>query len=145
MSEESLIKTVLKLAQTVHLGMGSGLAADVYFEAMAVAMKEKRMRFQIDRTWTLQFRREPVGDYTADFLVNDKLIVNIDPAPPRTGQVEWVDPTYLSALPTEAALLLNFNGAELCYRVRPVTVDATRPAIEESSGRRRKRISLPLS
>ena len=105
--------SILRCAIAVHREIGPGLPEHSYQAALTLEMTATGLRFVSDRPIIVRYRDVVVGWHRPDFIVEDKVIVelkavgNFDPA--HSKQVL----TYLKVSGLHVALLLNFGVAIL--------------------------------
>ncbi|MGB7624136.1 MAG: GxxExxY protein [Terriglobia bacterium] len=96
--------------------LGAGFLEGVYEKALAIALREKGLRVQAQFPLRVIFRGQCVGEYFADLLVEDKVIVELKAvkvlAPEHLAQVI----NYLKATSIGVGLLINFGHPKLEYR-----------------------------
>jgi GxxExxY protein len=108
-----LTDSILRCAIAVHRELGPGLPEHSYQTAMGLEMDAARIRYACGRPIIVRYRGIVVGWHTPDFVVEDKVIVelkaltNLDRA--HSKQVL----TYLKVTGLRVALLLNFGVASL--------------------------------
>ncbi len=107
---------VLEAAFDVLNELGSGFVESVYEGAMLVALAEREMHVQSQAPVSVYFRGREVGQFVADLLVEDVVLVELKAvkalAPEHQAQVI----NYLKATGLEVALLLNFGKPKLEYK-----------------------------
>ena len=105
--------SILRCAIAVHRELGPGLPEHSYQMALGLEMKAASLRYIDDRPLMVRYRGVLVGWHRPDFIVEDKVIVelkavsNFDPA--HAKQVL----TYLKLTNLRVALLLNFGVGSL--------------------------------
>jgi GxxExxY protein len=105
--------SILRCAIAVHRELGPGLPEHSYETALALEMDAGTIGYVRRRPLMVRYRGVVVGWHTPDFVVEDKVIVelkavaNFDPA--HSKQVL----TYLKVSGLHVALLLNFGVAAL--------------------------------
>ncbi|MFI5174630.1 MAG: GxxExxY protein [Terriglobia bacterium] len=96
--------------------LGAGFLEGVYEKALAIALREKGLRVQVQFPLRVIFRGQCVGEYFADLLVEDKVIVKLKAvkvlAPEHLAQVI----NYSKATSIKVGLLINFGHPKLEYR-----------------------------
>ena len=89
--------------------LGAGFLESVYREALAVAMRRGRLRFEREPLVTVHFRGEPVGRFKPDFVVEGVVIIEVKAARSIEPAFEAQLLNYLSSTDKEVGLLLNFG------------------------------------
>ena len=105
--------SILRCAIEVHKELGPALAEHSYQAALALEMRANSLRFVERQPIVVRYRDVVVGWHVPDFVVEDKVVVelkavsNFDPA--HSKQLL----TYLKLTGLRVGLLLNFNVASL--------------------------------
>ncbi len=100
---------ILKAFFTVYNKLGYGFLEKVYERAMMIELKKVELISERQTPVKVYYDNHEIGDYFADIIVNNKVIVelkaveNICPA----HEVQLVN--YLKATEIEVGLLLNFG------------------------------------
>ena len=111
-----LTGTVIGCAFDVMAELGAGFLESVYEKALTLALRQKGLAVAAQQPIKVLFRGECVGDFFADLLVADKVIVELKAvkaiAPEHQAQVI----NYLNATGIEVGLLINFGNPKLEYK-----------------------------
>jgi GxxExxY protein len=93
----------------VYNELGHGFLESVYEQALSVALAEHQIYFQRQVGIPVWFRGHQVGDFRADLLIDNKLIVELKAG--RAIEAAWEKQllNYLRATEIEVGLLLNFG------------------------------------
>ncbi len=114
-------KEIIGAAYEVHNTLGSGFLEKVYQNALMVELKLRKIGAEVEKPITVHYRGEMVGNYIADIVVEDKIIVEIKAikALSEIHEVQLVN--YLTATGIEVGLLLNFGkSVEVKRRIKEV-------------------------
>ena len=110
---DDLARGVIGAAIEVHRELGPGFPETVYEAAVAVELDLRQIPFVRQYAMKVPYKGVIVGERRADFLVHERLIVEIKAvsalAPVHEAQVI----AYLKASGVSLGLLLNFNCAVL--------------------------------
>jgi GxxExxY protein len=106
--------------------LGYGFLESVYRRAMVVALGARGVSCVQERLFTVQFKGQDVGNYRADLVVSDKVIVEIKSGPERVAAHEAQLYNYLKASQLHVGLLMNF-GPKLQYSRHILTQNHQRP------------------
>lgn len=132
---DPLARRVIGCAIDVHRIVGPGLLESAYRACLAEALRAETIRFEREVPVTLTYRSLVIKNaYRLDFLIDDRLIVEVKSVervlPVHKAQVV----TYLRMTGAELGLLLNFSVPVLRHGVHtvfpqrvplvPVVVDA---------------------
>ena len=76
-SLEPLTRQIIGAAFEVHNVLGFGFLERVYQRAMQVELQSRGVRVELEPKIQVQFKGVIVGDYAADLLVENKIIVEL--------------------------------------------------------------------
>jgi len=106
---------IVGLAMQVHRELGPGFLEKVYENALMILFEENGISAQAQLPIQVQFHGRIVGDYIADILVENSIIMELK-AHERILQLHKAQTlNYLRATSFRLALLLNFGKASLEY------------------------------
>lgn len=100
---------VIGAAYEVHNILGSGFLEKVYQNALAKELRLRGLETEIEVKIPVIYKDELVGDYVADVLVNQRLILELKAINSLTTQHEAQLLNYLKATGYKLGLLLNFG------------------------------------
>ncbi len=89
--------------------LGTGFLESVYEKALLLALRQKGIAAYAQHPIHVFFRGENVGDYYADLLVEDKVIVELKTVKILLPEHEAQIINYLNATQIEVGLLINFG------------------------------------
>ena len=116
MKYEDLTGAVIGCAMKVHSVMGSGFQEVIYQRCMAIELERNGIRFVREYEMTVYYEGQPVGTRRVDFLVEDKIMVELK-AVVTLDDVHLAQAlNYLEAYHAEIGLLFNFGGKKLEYK-----------------------------
>jgi GxxExxY protein len=110
--------SILRCAIAVHREHGPGLPEHSYQTSLALEFDANGIHYKDDHTVEVRYRNVLVGWHRPDFIVEDKVILelkavtNIDPV--HAKQVL----TYLRVTGLRVALLLNFNVTTMTHGIK---------------------------
>lgn len=93
----------------VYNTLGYGFLEKVYENALAIELRKSHVKVQAQAPITVLYEGEAVGEYFADLLVADAVIVELKAAKALADEHEAQLLNYLKATPHEVGLLLNFG------------------------------------
>ena len=93
----------------VYNRLGSGFLEKVYENALAIELGKNDVPFQLQAPINVFYEGRCVGEFFADILVNQKVIVEIKAAKALASENEAQLLNYLKATQIEVGLLLNFG------------------------------------
>jgi GxxExxY protein len=106
---------VIGAAMEVHRILGPGFLEIVYQSALAHELKLRGIRVEQELHLPISYKGVPVGYYIADFVVEDKIILELKAIRQLTREHKAQAINYLAATRLELALLLNFGEPSLVY------------------------------
>ena len=113
-----LTDCILRCAIAVHRGLGPGLPEHSYQASLALEFDANGIHYSDDHTIEVRYRNVLVGWHRPDFIVEDKVVVelksvsNVDPV--HAKQVL----TYLRVTGLRVGLLLNFNVTTMTHGIK---------------------------
>jgi GxxExxY protein len=109
LKHKALTETILKAYYAVYNEMGHGFLERVYQNSMVHALREAGLHVEVQRQIKVYFKEKLVGDYFADIIVNDLVILELKAATCIMQAHELQLINYLKATNIEVGLLLNFG------------------------------------
>jgi len=106
---------VVGLAMEVHNKLGYGFLEKVYERAMMVLLRREGIQATQQAPITVHFEGEVTGDYYADILVEDKIILELKVVEKIANIHRAQALNYLKATGLRLAILLNFGKERLQY------------------------------
>ena len=96
--------------------LGHGFLESVYENAMIVALEDSGILVESQKPIDVRFRGRPVGNFYADLLVEDRVIVELKAVAALTSAHQAQVINYLNATGCQVGLLLNFGKPKLEHR-----------------------------
>ena len=113
---EELTGKILEACFEVINELGSGFLESVYQRALTLALQQKGIEVKAQFPVSVSFRGQSVGQFLADLLVEEKVIVELKAVTALTGEHQAQVINYLKASGIEVGLLVNFGRPKLEYR-----------------------------
>ena len=111
---QELTGKIIHCCIDVHKELGCGFLEKVYQEALAIVFKEEGIEFEREKHLPIQFRGTTLQcDYMADFVVDNKVILELKALAHLEPLFEAQVINYLRATGLQVALLINFGQKEL--------------------------------
>jgi GxxExxY protein len=110
---KDLSYTVVGAAMEVHRVLGSGFLEAVYETALAHELSLRGIRFERQKRLPVAYKDQLVGEYIADVVVEDQIILEIKAVSKLIPAHEVQAHNYLAATGLRLAILLNFGAASL--------------------------------
>ena len=100
----------------IHNELGNRYQEKYYQRAVEVSLKHQNIAYKKELSMNLTFKEENIGKYFLDFLIEEKLVLELKAKPAFTKidykQVE----AYLHAYKLKLGILVNFYGQSLEYK-----------------------------
>ena len=106
---KELTEKIIKIFYKVYNKLGYGFLEKVYENAMMIDFRREGVPAVSQSAIKVYYEGEIVGEYFADILVDDKIIVEIKAAKNLALEHEAQLLNYLKATSIEVGLLLNFG------------------------------------
>jgi len=116
MKHEEITHEILKSAFKVHKTLGFGFLEKVYQNALVIELEKSGLKVTAERPINVHYDGKVVGEYIADLIVEDKVIVELKATEELSKKFEVQLVNYLTATGLEVGLLLNFNKERLQYK-----------------------------
>ena len=106
---------IIGLAMQVHKELGHGFLEKVYENAMMVMFRRNGVRAVQQAPIVVRFFEEVIGDYFADILVEEKIILELKSVEKIINAHKAQTLNYLKATGFHLAIILNFGKEKLEY------------------------------
>jgi GxxExxY protein len=110
---KELTEVVIECCLDVIRELGSGFLESVYGKALLVALTQRGLHARSQVPLKVKFRGEVVGDFFADIMIEDKLIVELKAVKALLPEHQAQVINYLKATGTDVGLLVNFGSPKL--------------------------------
>ncbi|HAW80057.1 MAG TPA: hypothetical protein DCX27_10335, partial [Balneola sp.] len=107
---------VLKCAMKVHSEIGDGFQEVIYQRALADEMNNVSLRFNKEKEFPVFYQGSKVGSRSADFVVFDKILVELKSIDELEQRHYSQALNYLKAFGLEVGLLINFGASSLQWK-----------------------------
>ena len=107
---------IVGAAMEVHRSLGWGFLESVYQTALAHEFTLRNIPFNQQVHIPVTYKDISVGEYIADFVVYEKIVVEIKAVSNLTSSHQAQTLNYLAATGYRLALLINFGSSSLQYR-----------------------------
>lgn len=116
MKYEALTHKIIGCAMEVHKHLGNGFQEVVYQRALSIELDLQQVGHAREMEMPLEYKGHDVGTRRVDFLVEDKVMVEIK-AITKLEDVHLAQAmNYLVAYKLEIGLLINFGGKSLEFK-----------------------------
>jgi GxxExxY protein len=111
-----ITRRIIGAAMKVHSTLGNGFQEVIYQRALAIEMAKQGLSFQRELEMQIYYDEQEIGTRRVDFLVEDKVMVELK-ALTKLEDVHLAQAiNYLEAYKLEVGLLLNFGAKSLEYK-----------------------------
>ena len=112
----SLTRSIIGCAFDVINELGHGFLESVYENALILALEDAGLTVESQKAIDVRFRGRTVGNFYADLMVEDKVIVELKAVSTLTPEHNAQVINYLNATGIRVGLLINFGNQRLQYK-----------------------------
>ncbi|MDT3695017.1 MAG: GxxExxY protein [Ignavibacterium sp.] len=109
MLHENITKKIIEAYYKVYNSLGYGFLEKVYENALKIELRRANLKVDQQKNVKVFYNEFEVGDYFADLIVEDLVIVELKAAESLCEEHEAQLINYLKATNLEVGLLLNFG------------------------------------
>lgn len=113
---KEITEAIIGAAFEVYNELGYGFLERVYHRALQVELIHRGFRADLEKRLTVHYKSTIVGEYDADLIVEDCVVVEIKVAPQYDRRDEAQLLNELKATPLEVGLLLNFGRTKVEFK-----------------------------
>ena len=107
--EQDLTEKIIGICFEVANELGSGFLESVYRKSLSLGLEEQGLRVQSQVPLKVMFRGYVVGNFYADLVVEDRIVLEIKAVTFLTPDFEAQLINYLRATGCKVGLLINFG------------------------------------
>jgi GxxExxY protein len=111
LQNEELTAKIIRVYYDVYNELGHGFLGAVYERSMTLALQDAGLQAHAQASIPVTFRGHVVGEYRADILVEDKILVELKAVRALATEHYAQVIHYLRATPIEGGLLFNFGSS----------------------------------
>jgi len=115
-----LTRAVIGAAMEVHSNLGPGFLESVYEEALAIEFDLRKVCYERQKGIDVFYKALLAKQFVCDFLVGEKVLVELKALKAITGVEEAQILNYLRATGLEVGLLINF-GEQSFIKVQEIS------------------------
>ena len=108
--------TLMGILFEVHNKLGTKYQEKHYQKAIEIKLKELNIPYKREEKVTIEFGKEKLGEFYIDFIINDKIILEIKKVWKITQDDIKQVLRYLKATNLKLAIIANFRHKKLEYR-----------------------------
>ena len=117
---KDITEKIISCTIEVHSSLGPGLLENLYEEAMEHELKSRGIEYKRQKELEIKYKGNPIGNYRLDYLIENKVIVELKCVEAIKGIHIAQVLTYLKAENLRVGLLINFNVDKLKDGIRRV-------------------------
>ncbi|HRK55557.1 MAG TPA: GxxExxY protein [Cyclobacteriaceae bacterium] len=115
-SKDELTYSIIGCAMKVHNTLGNGFQEVIYQRCLALELEKKHIKFARELEMPIYYEDTEVGTRRADFVIQEKVLVEIK-AVIKLEDVHLAQAlNYLQAYRIDIGLLINFGSNSLEYK-----------------------------
>jgi len=114
--DSEITESIIAAAIAVHRELGPGFLEMVYEQALAVEFAIRGIAFVRQKSIPLFYRDHQIGEHRIDFLVEDKIVVELKAIEALEKVHFAIVRSYLKATGLSDGLILNFSSMPLTVR-----------------------------
>ena len=111
-----LSNKILSAAFTVHSILGPGLLESCYERAIGVELERAGIPYQCQQVFPLQYKGVMVGDYIADIVVDNTIILELKSVQALNEVMFYQIISYLKLSGCPVGYLINFNSSSMQWK-----------------------------
>ena len=111
-----LVGLIVGAAFEVHNVLGYGFLEKVYENALLVETAKRGMNVEAQKALKVKYKDAIVGDYVADLIVDEKVIVELKAEDTYSKQHEAQLLNYLKATGLKVGVLINFGRTKCEFK-----------------------------
>ena len=116
MEYKDLTEKIIGCAYRVYNKMGFGYLESVYEKCMLIELRKAGFNIESQKPIRIQYEGEVVGDFIADILVNDTVILELKSVRKLVEAHEVQLVNYLVATGKPVGLLINFGETKVAVK-----------------------------
>ncbi len=106
---KELTGEIINAAHTVHNALGYGFLEKVYHKSLFIELRKRGYSVESEKPIEVRYNNQVVGDFFADLLVENKVVVEIKATDKYANVFEAQLLNYLKAAGLEVGLIINFG------------------------------------
>ena len=116
LQNKHLTERIIAAAIRVHIELGPGFLEAMYEEALAIELAAAAISFERQKLLPVFYREHLVGEHRLDFLVEQKVVLELKAISALEDIHFAIVRSYLKAVDLSDALLLNFATLRLTVK-----------------------------
>ncbi|HEY6505175.1 MAG TPA: GxxExxY protein [Chitinophagaceae bacterium] len=113
---KEITEKIIGASMKVHAALGNGFQEVIYQRALEIELETSGLKFAREFTMPVYYKGRQIGERRVDFLVDEKISVELK-ALLKLEPVHFAQArNYLEAYNLEVGLLINFGGISLEFK-----------------------------
>ena len=113
---KELVYKIVGCAMEVHNELGFGFLEKVYENALMLELRKAHISAQQQQAITVKYKNCVVGDYFADIIIDDKILLELKSATHIADEHLAQTLNYLKATGYKLGIVINFGKEKLEYK-----------------------------
>ena len=113
---KEITEKIIGGAMKVHASLGNGFQEVIYQRALEMEISDSGLRFNREYVMPVFYKRKQIGERRVDFLVEEKIIVELKAIITLENVHLAQAKNYLEAYNVEVGLLINFGCLNLQFK-----------------------------
>jgi GxxExxY protein len=113
---KEITEAIIGAAFEVHNELGYGFLHRVYQRALQIELARRNFHLDLEKRINVHYKKVAVGDYDADLIVNDSVVVEVKIAPQYDKRDEAQLLNLLKATGFKVGILINFGRSKVEYK-----------------------------
>ena len=118
---KDLTYKIIGALYAVHNELGSVHKENIYCEAIAIELSDKKINFEREKTLPVVYKKKKIGVYRPDFIIEDKVILEVKVASVITRSMMDQIYYYVKGSKYKLVLLANFGTSKSTIKRRIYT------------------------
>jgi GxxExxY protein len=118
---KDLTYKVIGALYEVHNELGAVHKESIYHKAVAIELKNRNIKFEEEKSLPVRYKGQKIGVYRPDFVIEDKVILEIKAVPMITKAMFDQIFYYIKGTNYKLVLLANFGTTKLNVKRRIYT------------------------
>jgi len=104
-----LINIVKDAANVIYKELGAGYNEEIYEAAMAIELRQRKLNYDVEKNTEIFYKGEKVGIHRLDFIIENKLVVELKARTSITQSHVGQTRSYLKTLNLIYGIIVNFH------------------------------------
>lgn len=106
-----ITRQIINAAHTVHNELGYGFLEKIYHNSLVIELTKRVFFVEPEKPINVKYDNQPVGEYFADIVVDNKVIVEVKATDKYNPLFEAQLLNYLKATGLDVGLIINFGSS----------------------------------